>query len=206
MLRILVLLLAGASAAHAVVCKTIDADGVVLYTDVPREECANPIRLPEYSRYAPRLIPGGEGDAPSTPGKAPFTGYQSMRIVQPEAGGAVRNDDGRVPVFITLEPGLQRGHRVTLSIDGRPLSSTFDDLSIELSGVQRGSHELQAAISDATGKRLIASSVVKFTMRQAALGEPAAAADAAPTEVDSQQETTTPPIAEIETLASPEPD
>ena len=74
-----------------------------------------------------------------------------MRIVQPQAGGAVRNDDGRVPVFIALEPGLQRGHRVTLTIDGRPLSSTFDDLSIELSGVQRGSHELQAAISDATG-------------------------------------------------------
>ena len=206
MLRILVLLLAGAGAAHAVVCKTIDADGVVSYTDLPWEECANPIRLPEYSRYAPRLIPGAEGDAPSTPGKPPFTGYQSMRIVQPQAGGAVRNDDGRVPVFISLEPGLQRGHRVTLTIDGRPLSSTFDDLSIELSGVQRGSHELQAAISDANGKRLIESSMVQFTMRQASRNGSSTPAEAAAGEAESQQDTMTPPIADIETLASPEAD
>ena len=41
---------------HAVVCKTVDAEGVVGYTDVPVEECANPITLPDYSRYAPRPI------------------------------------------------------------------------------------------------------------------------------------------------------
>lgn len=203
--RLLVVLLILSGSAHAVVCKSIDAEGVVSYTDVPREECANPIRLPEYSRYAPRLIPGTAGEAPTAPGKAPFTGYESMRIVQPKPGGAVRNDDGRVPVLITLQPGLQRDHRVTLTVDGRPLSSTFDDLSIELNGVQRGSHELQAAISDAKGKRLIESSVVQFTMRQAATVGPAAA-DAAAAESDSQQDTTTTPTTDIETLGSPDPD
>ena len=208
MTRLLVVLLLLTGSAHAEVCKSIDEEGVVSYTDVPRGECANPIRLPEYSRYAPRLIPGAAGDESSAPNAAPFTGYDSMRILEPQPGGAVRNDDGRVPVLIALEPGLQRGHRVTLTVDGRSLSSTFDDLSIELNGVQRGSHALRAAISDASGKRLIESSVVQFTMRQAARTESSTAADtdAIPAEPDSLQDTAPPPPADIETLASPEPD
>jgi hypothetical protein len=206
MMRILIVLLAVAGPAHAVVCKSVDAEGVVSYTDVPPEDCANPIRLPEYSRYAPRLIPGSSGESSTLPGGAAFTGYESMRIVEPQPGGAVRNDEGRVPVLITLQPGLQQGHRVTLTVDGRPLSSTFDDLSIELSGVQRGSHELQAAISDANGKRLIESSMVQFTMRQASRNGSSTPAEAAAGEAESQQDTMTPPIADIETLASPEAD
>ena len=206
MTRFLVVLLIFTGPAHAVICKSVDAEGTVSYTDVPREECANPIRLPEYSRYAPRLIPDAADDGSPGSNKAPFTGYDSMRILAPQPGGAVRNDDGRVPVLIGLEPGLQQGHRVTLTVDGQTLSSTFDDLSIELNGVPRGSHVLRAAIADANGKRLIESSVVQFTMRQAPLTESSEAADAAPAEPDSQPVTATPPIADIETTAAPESD
>ena len=206
MTRLLVVLLLFTGPAQAVICKSIDAEGVVSYTDVPREECANPIRLPEYSRYAPRLIPDTVEQGADAANKVPFTGYETMRILEPRPGGAVRNDDGRVPVLIALQPGLQRGHRVTLTVDGRPLSSTFDDLSIELNGVQRGSHELRAAIADANGKRLIESSVVQFTMRQASPNAPPEAADAEPAEADSQPDTATSPSTEIEALASPEPD
>ena len=206
MTRFLVVLLILTGPAHAVICKSVDAEGTVSYTDVPRGECANPIRLPEYSRYAPRLIPGTAGDGSSASDKAPFTGYDSMRILEPQPGGAVRNDDGRVPVLIGLEPGLQQGHRITLTIDGQALSSTFDDLSIELNGVQRGSHVLRAAITDANGKRLIESSIVQFTMRQAPRTESSEAGFAAPMEPDSQQDTAAAPIEDSETVASPEPD
>jgi len=72
--------------------------------------------------------------------------------------------------------------------------------------VQRGSHELRAAISDTNGKRLIESSVVQFTMRRAARTGPSATADAAPAEPDSQQETTAPTVVETEPAAAPEPD
>ncbi len=205
-IRLLVVLPLLTGSAHAVICKSIDAEGVVSYTDVPREECANPIKLPEYSRYAPRLIPDAVEGGSAVPNKAPFTGYDTMRILEPQPGGAVRNDDGRVPVLIALEPGLQQGHRVTLTVDGRSLSSTFDDLSIELNGVQRGSHELRAAITDANGKRLIESSVVQFTMRQASRTGSSEAAEAAPTDPDSQQGSTEPPIADTGTVAAPEPD
>jgi len=116
-----VLLLITTGAAHAVICKSVDADGVISYTDVPRAECANPIKLPEYSRYAPRLLPDAAAEASSAPDTEPFTGYDVMRIVQPKTGDAVRNDEGKVPVIITLEPGLQDSHRVTLTVNGQAL-------------------------------------------------------------------------------------
>ena len=158
--------------AQAVICKTVDADGVVSYADVPAAECPQKVDLPDYSRYAPRLVPEAAAEDAGTAAAPPFTGYRSIDIVQPNAGGSVRNNEGKVPVSILLDPSLQPGHRVSLIVDGRPLSATFDGLAIELSGVQRGSHELQAVVADASGKRLIQSSPVQFTMRQASRLEP----------------------------------
>ena len=164
--------------AFAVICKTIDAEGLVSYADVPAAECAQQVKLPDYSRYAPRLLPDTAAEAAPAEGVPRFTGYQSIRITQPEAGGSVRNNQGKVPVAIALEPELQAGHRVTLVVDDRPLSTTFDGLAIELSGVPRGSHRLRAAVSDEAGKRLIESSTVDFTMRQASRLEPQRQPDA----------------------------
>jgi hypothetical protein len=158
--------------AQAVICKTVDADGVVSYADVPAAECPQKVDLPDYSRYAPRLIPEAAAEDAAAPARERFTGYKSIDIVQPKPGGSVRNNEGKVPVSILLDPALQPGHRVGLIVDGRALSGTFDGLAIELSGVQRGTHELQAVISDASGKRLIQSSPVQFTMRQASRLEP----------------------------------
>ena len=160
--------------ASAVICKTIDAEGQVSYADVPAAECPQPMKLPDYSRYAPRLIPGTATEAapPAEAGAARFTGYTSMTIVRPKPGDSVRNNEGKVTVAIVLEPELQPGHRVTLLVDDRPLSATFDSVAVELSGVQRGTHSLRAVVADASGKRLIESSPVDFTMRQASRLEP----------------------------------
>lgn len=200
--------------AFAVICKTIDAEGLVSYADVPAAECPQQVKLPDYSRYAPRLLP--ETAAEEAPAEAVprFTGYKSIKIVSPEIGGSVRNNQGRVPVAIALEPELQAGHRVTLVVDDRPLSTTFDGLAIELSGVQRGSHTLRAAVSDATGKRLIESSAVDFTMRQASRLEPQRQpdADAAPgedqdaaTEDSPQPEPAAPAVVDTQPAPSPPP-
>lgn len=168
--------------AFAVICKTMDADGVVSYAEVPATECPQEVKLPPYSRYSPRLLPETGAADPGAPGETRFTGYKSIRIERPKAGSSVRNDDGRVLVSIGLEPALQPGHRVTLLVDGRPLANTFDGLSIELSGVQRGDHSLRAAVADGTGKRLIESSPVDFTMRQASRLTPS---PATPTELET---------------------
>ena len=89
--------------AHAVICKTVDADGVVGYTDVPVSECADPVKLPDYSRYEPRPIPKTATTSPKSSGNGKsrdgqFSGYRSIEISQPEA--TVRcMDDGQVKLI-----------------------------------------------------------------------------------------------------------
>lgn len=167
-----VLLLAPA-VASAVICKTVDSDGVVGYTDVPVAECAQPLKLPEYSRYAPRPIEQAAPNNATASGSVQrFERYQSMNIVQPQGGATVRSNDGSVGVVIALQPELQTGHRVALYLDGSALSDTFDGLSIQLSNVNRGTHSLRARVLDPSGRALIESPAVRFTLRKLGLNDP----------------------------------
>ena len=157
--------------AHAVICKTVDAEGVVSYTDVPVEECAEPVKLPDYSRYEPRPIPktpnaSSRPQATGDGSDAQFSGYRSIEIVQPEADGTVRSNDGIVPVSIALDPPLEEGHRIKLYIDGAAVRGEFDGTAIDLAGIERGTHSLRAVVSGAGGKRLGDSPTVRFTLRK----------------------------------------
>ena len=102
-------------------------------------------------------------------GEVSFQGYKSIKILQPEADGVVRSNEGKVPVTIALEPALQQGHRVALHIDGKAVQGAFDGLAIELSGIERGTHSVRASVSDADGKLLIEAPAVSFTLRQTGL-------------------------------------
>lgn len=172
--RTLLALLLIPGIAEAVVCKTVDADGVVSYSEVPAAECPQPVKLPDYSRYAPRPI------KPRTPTAAPaaaaaterFSGYDSIQIVQPEANGTVRSNEGNVAVSLSLQPALQQGHRIKLFLDGGAVQGEFDGTAIQLSGVDRGSHSLRAVVSDAGGKRMGESPSVRFTLRKASIYDP----------------------------------
>jgi hypothetical protein len=153
--------------AQAVICKTVEPDGSVSYADVAASECPQEVKLPPYSSYAPRQVqstPAQDGTARGT--LAPFVRYESIRIAQPAGGGTVRNNEGKVPVSIALVPPLQENHTITLYLDGNAVPGSFDGSAIDLSGVQRGSHTLKAAVFDASGRRLIESQATRFTMRQ----------------------------------------
>ncbi len=157
--------------AQAVICKSVDSEGVVSYTKVPASECPEPVKLPAYSTFESRPIPPGAEGASVDPaaGEVGFEGYKSIKILQPEADGVVRSNEGKVPVTIALEPALQQGHRVALYIDGKAVQGAFDGLAIELSGIERGTHSVRASVSDADGKLLIESPAVSFTLRQTGL-------------------------------------
>ena len=158
--------------AHAVICKTVDSEGVVSYADVPAAECRQPVKLPASSTYQPRQLPDSVRPTHGTTkaaGKEKFRGYRSIEILQPESNGTVRNNEGKVQVVLGFEPEFQAGHRIKLFLDGGAVPGEFDGTSIQLSGVNRGTHNLRAVISDAEGKRLGDSPTIRFTLRQPGL-------------------------------------
>ena len=164
---------------QAVICKTVDENGVVGYTDTPRSECTNPVQLPGYSRYAPRPI-ADPGSAPSplpsdqqAGGEAEFNGYTAMQIVAPKNYGTVQDNEGRVSVQIALEPGLQEGHTIKLILDGKQAAPPAATTTIALTGIDRGTHSLSAQVLDKDGAILRSVGPVRFTLRRAAV-EPTA--------------------------------
>jgi len=155
--------------AHAVICKTVETDGVVAYSNVPAFACRMPVNLRARSSHAQPAIQhqGATGNAAATGGEARFEGYQSIQIVKPVAGEEVRSNEGKVPFAIALEPALQEGHRCRVYVDGALVPGSFTGLAIELTGIDRGQHGVRATVFDAGGQRLLDSAAVKFMLREA---------------------------------------
>jgi len=155
--------------AHAVICKTVDSEGVVAYAEVPAFECRSPLKLPEYSRYSPRTVqqPSAADSAAATDREPGFEGYESIAIVKPVPGEEILTNEGKVPLTVALEPVLQPGHRISLFLDNVLIPGSFDGLTIELTGVDPGGHKVRATVMDDGGARLIDSAAVKFMLREA---------------------------------------
>jgi hypothetical protein len=158
--------------ALAVICKTVDADGVVSYSEVPASECPEVVKLPEYSSYTPRPLPptirDERSEEPPVAAEG-FSGYSKIAIVAPEQDGTVRDNEGKVMVTIALEPPLQDDHQVRLFIDGQQVPGNFEATTVELSGVERGTHQLAAEVVDARGSMMLRSDDVSFTLRRVGL-------------------------------------
>ena len=154
---------------HAVICKTVDAEGVVAYMELPADECRTRVELPEYSRYKPRPIQDRDTPGDTGPGakQIDFSGYQALRMVKPVAGDVIRSDAGRVLLVLALQPQLRPGHRIHVYLDDALILGSFDGMEIELSGVDSGSHEVRVVVLDNGGKRLIDSDIVRFVFEEA---------------------------------------
>jgi hypothetical protein len=147
--------------------KWVDSDGVVHYTDHPVEQ-AEELRLPGAGDHP------GASDSESTkePGESSQetqqTGeYTQFEVLEPEQNQTLRNDEREVRIGMLLQPALQEGHRINLSVDGILLKDHNISTQLILSDVPRGSHSLQATIIDEEGQPLISTPVVNFHMRKA---------------------------------------
>ncbi|MDH4048842.1 MAG: DUF4124 domain-containing protein [Gammaproteobacteria bacterium] len=170
LIAILVLLLAGSVFAQAY--RWVDKDGVVHYSDRP-EPGAEQVQLPTTrpssgpSTPAPTSNFSRRNDVPLAEEQAPFS-YQSLSIASPASEQTLWNIEGVLSVSLSLQPGLQSGHRVRVYFDGTPQMVTGTSFQIE--GVYRGQHNLQAEVIDQSGKLMIRSDPSRFYVQQNAIG------------------------------------
>lgn len=168
------LLAVAAFPAHAVICKTINEEGVVGYTDTPVNECTTPVKLPEYSRYAPRPLSTPIGSSATQDDRSAnppefFAGYTDMQIETPKNNGTVRSNEGKVPVKVVLRPALQKDHKIQFLLDGKSAGSPSASMAATLTGVTRGTHSLSAQVQNKNGRVLRSAGPIKFTLRKEAL-------------------------------------
>jgi len=93
-------------------------------------------------------------------------------IQSPQEGQNLRDNLGHVTVVLALEDSVELPHGLAFRVllNGRqaaPDMHVKPVMSIPLTGLHRGTHELQALIVDGNGQVLTRSPTVTFTLHQA---------------------------------------
>lgn len=153
----------------------VDEDGVVHYSDRPREG-AEIVDLSRYTRdTGARLYrntaPASAAAGQAAPDAAPFR-YESLVVASPGAEETLWNIEGVLNVSLAVSPSLQSGHQVRVYFDGQPRMERGTSFQIE--EVWRGVHNIQAEIIDDTGKLMIRSEPNRFYVQQNTVTRPSA--------------------------------
>jgi hypothetical protein len=162
------------SAVDAAVYKSVDQQGNVVYTDEPTGD-AKPIELPPLSTVpAPDYRSLDKAD--SEPEQDPAAGgyYQQLSIVTPKPDETLRDNSGSIGVAVSIKPALNRtqGHRMRYFLDGNAQGEPTPALETQFEDVDRGTHTVEAAVVDASGKELKRTSGVRFYLHRQSLNFP----------------------------------
>lgn len=159
--------------AVAAIYRTVDANGNVVFTDMPSGPDAKPVELQQPSTYAPRTLPTQRSAADAEAaeqGEPTASSYTRVEIVSPQMDETIRDNTGLVTVSVALQPRLRPGDSLTLLMNGEVLVKDLKTTNLPISNVDRGSHELQALVVDDTGSEVGRSEPVTFHLHRAALG------------------------------------
>jgi uncharacterized protein DUF4124 len=149
-------------ALTAEVYRSVDKNGNVVFTDQPSPD-AELIELDELQTI----------DAPSTgnfeytpPPEKPAPRYSAVTIISPQNDVAIRDNAGNVTVNIATQPDLRSSDELVLFMDGKEII-LGKSTAKALTALDRGTHQLRAAIRDANGRILQSSpSVIFHLLRQ----------------------------------------
>lgn len=183
MKKLLITALIVIGTAQAEIYRWVDENGNPVYSDEPHPQ-SEPIELNGASTYQPVDIPQTalpEDNASATDtdelqdNQIPVPDYQ-VSIAQPQNDQGLRANDGVVTVNIRLAPSLNgdRGDKLQLLLDGEAVAPPGRQTSFQLDNVDRGTHYLQAVITDEYGNALIRSERSVFHLQRFSVNQPRA--------------------------------
>ena len=156
------LLTTGLAFAQTGVYKYVAPDGTVTFSDQSRPGAEKiQVRVPDSATPA-AAAEGASAGGDSAPGEAnaalPYTQFE---IVSPADDEGVRSNNGAVNVSMNLAPSLHAKHAVVVSVNGQKVGKG-SSTSLTLQNLPRGTHTVQAAIVDESGKQVIRSETITF--------------------------------------------
>jgi len=167
---IITLLLILPLCAQAVVYKSIDRQGHVIFSDTPQRG-SKPVKIQTPQTYTPPPSPLATTTPTPTSQQdeqavGPFK-YHTFAISFPIQNDTLRDNSGNMTVNINLVPPLRSGDKVQLEMNGKKLGFPQATTVFSLTNVDRGTHNIQAKIIDKNGKAIGKSGAVIFHMHQA---------------------------------------
>lgn len=159
---VIFLLTTGLAFAQTVVYKCKAPDGSVTFSD---QACPGAEKI-EVKASQPVASPGGVGGTSEGKGGVPAeasakASYTQFAIVSPTDDQAVRSNTGEVSISINLDPSLHAKHAIVVSVNGQPIGKG-SSTTLTLQNLPRGTHTVQAAVVDESGKEIVRSETVTF--------------------------------------------
>lgn len=153
--------------------KSHDAQGNIIYSDIPTigaEKITPPPISTVESGPDLRPAPAATDDKLTKPP----TRYTSFKILQPANDDVIWDNQGSIPLSMTLEPALDtaNGHGVWVYLDGKAIVKQSPSLVQPLSGIERGTHKIRAVIRDGTGKVLMRTRTISVHLKKHAIPRP----------------------------------
>jgi len=146
------------------VYKTVDAEGNIVFSDVPSEG-AEEIKIQKAQAINPpkarsfKLSPAEEISKEFN--------YTKLTIASPENDESIHGGDGNVNIAVILEPEINENDVLVLSMDGNEMLSGMAPQFL-LENVDRGTHTISVVVKNEKDKVLKRSAKVTFHVRRIA--------------------------------------
>ena len=144
--------------------RSVDADGRTTFSDQQKTPDAEKINVGKPHKI--QSIDTGSLN-PSKPGPKPKANrYTNLKIVSPSDGQVHRDNAGNITVSAQVTPGLRGSDKFVLYLDGNKVQSGSSP-QFNLQNIDRGTHSVSIAIVDASGKSLLSSAAISFSLLRA---------------------------------------
>lgn len=152
--------------------RTTDADGNVVFTDTPPPSgSTEQVQLQHTNTAEPVPV------APPPPAEpeqiveeqAPV---QVVKITSPANEETIPMGGGNFSVVARVEPPLEKGQSLRLSLDGAPTGKLQQSGFWDLTNIDRGAHDLVVAVIDSSGQALASSDPVRVYVMRPGLNRP----------------------------------
>lgn len=171
-LCIMLVLWSAGALAQGTAYRWVDDQGVVHFSDRPREG-AEEIQLGRPPGFSPPALPAAPpAVAPAEPAAA-VRDYDRLEFLQPGEEETLWNIGGILNVAVRIEPRLRPGHRLEFFYDGARVEGLPPDArSFQLEEVWRGEHTLEARVVDERGAIITRSPLRTFFVQQTSIQNP----------------------------------
>lgn len=150
--------------AQTNVYKSVNKEGVVEYSDQPREGSEEiKVKNPQSITLPKGVDVFNAPDADKESDNANV--YQSIAITQPANDSAFNSGNGQVSISAETTPSLSNNDSIQLVVDGQKYNSNKSG-SFSLSNVDRGTHQVQVNVINEAGEILISSDITTFTLHR----------------------------------------
>ena len=159
------LLMLASTTAHSEVYRHVDAYGNVSFSDEPMEGGEEVQVKPVTTITLPKPEVVRETDQLRQEVQKEGANYDSLTFVHPQNDQAFHSGSGDVTFEVRSTPGLKRGHKYEITLDGQPVGQSSSG-SVTVNNIDRGTHQAGVHIVDDQGVQVKTGPGISFTVHR----------------------------------------